>query len=211
MPPAPGTGRYSGSTPSPNAPWHSASTVAKSARPWSILVMTTARGIPTAAHSSQSSRVTPSTPSVAATTNSAQSAARSPARRSPVKSAYPGVSSRLTVIPSETNGVRARFTDRFCLISTSSKSLAVVPSSTRPARATVPVCKRSASASVVFPLPEWPTSTTLRMPPAPDSLPAPAGPAPPELPVSVTLVASSRSMSFRKHSVNPTGALPQDP
>ena len=95
--------------------------------------MTTARGIPTAAHSSQSSRVTPSTPSVAATTNSAQSAARSPARRSPVKSAYPGVSSMLTVTPSETNGVRARFTDRFCLISTSSKSLAVVPSSTRPA------------------------------------------------------------------------------
>jgi hypothetical protein len=29
--------------------------------------------------------------------------------------------------------------------------------------------------------------------------------------VSVTLVASSRSMSFRIHSVNPTGALPQDP
>src|SRR6185437_10205034 len=173
--------------------------------------MTTARGIPTAAHSSQSSRVTPSIPSVAATTKSAQSAARRPALRSPVKSASPGVSIRLTVIPSLTKGVRARFTDRFCLISTSSKSLAVVPSSTRPARATVPVCKRSASAKVVFPLPEWPTSTTLRMPPAPDSLPAPACPAPPELPVTVTLVASSRSMSFCPHSVNPTGALPQDP
>ncbi len=135
---APATGRYSGATPSPKASWHSASTVSKSARPWSILVMTTARGIPTSAHSSHRSRVTPSMPSVADATNSAQSAARSPARRSPVKSAYPGVSSRLTVTPSTTNGRRVRFTDRFCRSSTSSKSLAVVPSSTRPIRGIAP-------------------------------------------------------------------------
>ena len=41
------------------------------------------RGIPTAAHSSQSMAVVPSTPSAAETTNNAASAARRPARRSP--------------------------------------------------------------------------------------------------------------------------------
>jgi hypothetical protein len=51
------------------------------------LVSTTARGIPTAAHSAQSIRVEPSIGSAVETTNSAQSAARSPARRSPTKSA----------------------------------------------------------------------------------------------------------------------------
>src|SRR5215472_391968 len=124
--------------------------------------MTTARGMPTAAHSSQSMRVRPSTPSVAATANSAASAARRPARRSPVKSAYPGVSSRLTLTPAWVRGASVRLTDRCCLISTSSKSLTVVPSSTRPARWMVPVATSSASTSVVLPAPEWPTSTTLR-------------------------------------------------
>src|SRR6266487_3014100 len=124
--------------------------------------MTTARGMPTAAHSSQSIRVSPSTPSVAATANSAASAARRPARRSPVKSAYPGVSSRLTLTPAWVSGASVRLTDRCCLISTSSKSLTVVPSSTRPARWMVPVATSSASTSVVLPAPEWPTSTTLR-------------------------------------------------
>src|SRR5215471_19359580 len=126
--------------------------------------MTTARGMPTAAHSSHSIRVSPSTPSVAATANSAASAARRPARRSPVKSAYPGVSSRLTLTPPWISGASVRLAERCCLISTSSKSLTVVPSSTRPARWMVPVATSSASTSVVLPAPEWPTSTTLRTP-----------------------------------------------
>ena len=66
--------------------------------------MITARGIPTSAHSRHSDRVPSSTPSLAAMTNSAQSAARSPARSSPTKSAYPGVSIRLTLMPSWTSG-----------------------------------------------------------------------------------------------------------
>ncbi len=45
-----------------------------------------------------------STGSLAAVTNSAQSAARSPARSSPTKSAYPGVSMRLTFTPRCTTG-----------------------------------------------------------------------------------------------------------
>ena len=81
------TGRYSGATASPKASRHASSVAWNSARWWSILVMTTARGMPTAAHSSHSILVTPSIPSVAETANSAESAARSPALRSPVKSA----------------------------------------------------------------------------------------------------------------------------
>src|SRR5262249_34719087 len=113
------------------------------------------------------------------TANSAASAARRPARRSPVKSAYPGVSSRLTLTPAWISGASVRLADRCCLISTSSKSLTVVPSSTRPARWMVPVATSSASTSVVLPAPEWPTSTTLRTLlcwPAAGAPPAAAGP-----------------------------------
>ena len=85
--PAPPTGRYSGATASPKASRHAFRAWSKSPRWWSIFVMTTARGIPTAAHSSHSILVRPSTPSVAETANRAASAARSPALRSPVKSA----------------------------------------------------------------------------------------------------------------------------
>ena len=42
----------------------------------------------------------------------AQSAARSPARNSPTKSASPGVSIRLTLTPSCSSGANARLTDR---------------------------------------------------------------------------------------------------
>ena len=88
--------------------------------------MTTARGMPTAAHSSHSSRVTPSTPSVADDDEQRAVRRAQPRPQVPGEVRVPGVSSRLTVSPSETNGASVRFTDRFCLISTSSKSLAVV-------------------------------------------------------------------------------------
>src|SRR5437764_2169513 len=48
-------------------------------------------------------------------------------------------------------------------ISSASKSVVVVPSSTRPWRLMVPLQNRSASVSVVFPAPPWPTSATLRI------------------------------------------------
>src|SRR5260221_4036390 len=59
-------------------------------------------------------------------------------------------------------GARVRLTERCCLTSTSSKSLTVVPSSTRPGRWIVPVATSRVSTRVVFPAPEWPTSTTFR-------------------------------------------------
>src|SRR5690242_9535339 len=66
-------------------------------------------------------------------------------------------------MPSYSNGASVSEMDRCCLTSASSKSLVVVPSSTRPARGMVPVATRRASTSVVLPAPEWPTSTTLRI------------------------------------------------
>ncbi len=78
--------RWAGTTFSPNSCWAWATTASKSARAWSSLVTTTARGMLTAAHSRHNAFVGSSTPSLAATTNIAASAARSPARSSPTKS-----------------------------------------------------------------------------------------------------------------------------
>src|SRR5262249_59504201 len=85
-----------------------------------------------------------------------------------------GVSSRFTLTPPCTSGATVKLTERCCLISTSSKSLTVVPSSTRPMRWMTPVAVSSASTSVVFPEPQSPTITTFRTPPG-----WPAGAAPP--------------------------------
>jgi len=59
---------------------------ASDVRGMSSFVTTTARGVPSAAHSSHSDTVIGSMSSAAETTNRAESAARSPARNSPVKS-----------------------------------------------------------------------------------------------------------------------------
>ena len=119
--------------------------------------------MPTSAHSRHSVRVASSTPSLAAITNSAQSADRSPARISPTKSAYPGVSTRLTLMPSCTSGATAREIERPWACSDSSKSHTVVPSRTEPARGTAPAEASSVSTSVVLPEPPGPTTTTLRI------------------------------------------------
>ena len=51
----------------------------------------------------------------------------------------------------------------FRSISSGSKSVTVVPSSTRPSRLTAPASKSRAEASEVFPQPPCPTMATLRM------------------------------------------------
>jgi hypothetical protein len=77
-------------TPAPNAVRAAAEVASMSARAWSQRVTTTARGIPTAAHSSHwamvAASISPAWRCVAGTTNSAASAARRPARSSPTKS-----------------------------------------------------------------------------------------------------------------------------
>src|SRR5687767_13992790 len=49
------------------------------------------------------------------------------------------------------------------LTSSGSKSVVVLPSSTRPRRLIAPVHSSNDSVSVVFPEPPWPTSATLRI------------------------------------------------
>ena len=110
-----------------------------------VRAMTTARGMVTAAHSSQTATVAGSTPSAALTTNRAASAARSPARSSPTKSAYPGVSMRLILMPSCTSGATASPTERCCRTAAGSWSHTVVPSVTVPALGTAPVAASNAS------------------------------------------------------------------
>ena len=75
----------------------------------------------------------------------------------------PGVSSRLTLWPSHSKGARVSDTEmvRFC--SSGSKSVTVLPSSTRPIRLVSPATKSSASVKVVFPAWPCPTSATLRI------------------------------------------------
>ena len=97
------------------------------------------------------SAVTRSTGSLAAITNSAQSAARSPARSSPTKSAYPGVSIRLTLMPRWTSGATASAIERPWARSPGSKSETVVPSATVPARVSAPQRTSSVSSRVVLP------------------------------------------------------------
>ena len=83
--------------PSPNTRRQRAIDSSKSARDCSSLVTAIARGMFVVSHSRHSSRVASSISSLADTTNSTASAARSPARTSPTKSGLPGVSSRLMI------------------------------------------------------------------------------------------------------------------
>src|SRR3954447_4797924 len=69
----------------------------------------------------------------------------------------------LILQPSCSIGAMATETEMFRLTSSGSKSVVVVPSSTRPWRFTAPEQKRSASARVVLPAPPWPTRATLRI------------------------------------------------
>ena len=72
----------------------------------------------------------------------------------------PGVSMRLTFTRSRS--AKATLDDSVCLraISSSSKSVTVLPSSTLPSRLTIPASKSAADASCVLPDPLWPTRAT---------------------------------------------------
>ena len=119
--------------------------------------------MPTSAHSRHRAVVASSTASLAAITKSAQSAARSPARTSPTKSAYPGVSTKLILVSRWTTGAMAREMERSWARSDSSKSQTVEPSWIVPARGMAPAEASSVSTKVVLPEPPGPTSTTLRI------------------------------------------------
>ena len=135
-------------TPSPNASTQASTMSSNEARPWSSLVIAMIRGIATWAHSRQSATVVGSISSPAGTTNTAASAARSPARSSPTKSGWPGASRRL--ICTSLAGIDASVREA----PRSGVSLSPRYPSTR--------ARRRCSNRVVFPEPLAPTRTTLR-------------------------------------------------
>ena len=69
----------------------------------------------------------------------------------------------LILWPSYSKGASDTDSEMPRLISSGSKSVVVVPSSTRPWRLTAPEQKSSASARLVLPAPPWPTSATFRI------------------------------------------------
>src|SRR5438132_485603 len=69
----------------------------------------------------------------------------------------------LILWPSYSKGARESEREMPRLISSGSKSVVVVPSSTRPWRLMAPAQNSNDSATVVFPAPPWPTSATLRI------------------------------------------------
>ena len=156
-------GRCSGATPVPNRSFSWSRVRSNEARSRSSLLTKIARGMPRCSAIFQATSVCTSMPSTAETTNSARSAAWSAAPTSPMKSAYPGASSRFTLCPSSSNGASASETEIRRRCSSGSKSHTVVPSSILPRRLVAPAANSRASASEVLPAPPCPTRATLRM------------------------------------------------
>ena len=104
-----------------------------------------------------------STPAVASTATSTLSTARRAPTTSPMKSGYPGVSMRLSLVSCHSRGASAALTVIFLRISSASKSVVVVPSSTRPWRSTALAAKSIASTNDVFPVPPCPATATFRI------------------------------------------------
>ena len=145
----------------------SATTASKSARGWSRWVTTTARGMPTAAHSSHSSRGRAVHPVDGGDHEQGGVGGPQPGPQLADEVGVTGGVEQVDVHPRVGARRRGQGRERPRRCSTSSWSETVVPSSTRPARGIVPVAASSASTRVVLPAPEWPTSTTLRTPSAP--------------------------------------------
>src|ERR1051325_6764389 len=93
----------------------------------------------------------------------AESAADSAARVSLIKMLYPGVSRRLILVFFHSATAMAVEIVILRWISSSSKSVIVLPSSTRVRRLVAPVVKSIPAVSVVLPESPWPTTPTFRM------------------------------------------------
>ena len=157
------TGIATGTAARPKAAWTFSSARSKEAFSRSIRFTTMRRARSYSSANAHTFSVWTSTPATASTTTRAASTTRRAARASDRKLAYPGASIRLTLL--FFHSAKARAARRLILrsISSGSKSVTVVPSSTRPSRFTAPASKSRAEASEVFPQPPCPTSATLRM------------------------------------------------
>ena len=113
--------------------------------------------------SAQIFSVCTSTPATASTASTTLSTARSAPLTSPMKSGYPGVSIRLILWSCHSSGASAALTVIWRRISSASKSVVVVPSSTRPRRSIAFAANSIASTSDVLPVPPCPHTATFRM------------------------------------------------
>src|SRR6267154_2936358 len=136
----------------------------------SIQVRTKARGMSYSRQKSQSFSVVTCAPTWASTQIKAQSAAIKEALVSLMKVPYPGISRKfiLTFAPEQRVQGHSAWARAVCVeilraISSSSKSVVVVPSATFPQRGVIPAVKSNDDTSCVFPVPPWPTMPTLRM------------------------------------------------
>src|SRR5213083_2384296 len=135
----------------------------KSARSRSSRLTTMARGSSYSFANFQTFSVCTCTPATASTTTTAASTTRRPARASAMKSPYPGVSTKLMRWPFQSQYATEVLIDILRLISSGSKSVVVLPSSTLPSRVTAPAVNSRASTREVLPTPPWPTTPTLRI------------------------------------------------
>jgi hypothetical protein len=135
----------------------------KEARSRSSLLITKMRGTATSCAYLNTRSVITCTPATPSTSNSAASATASAPLASATKAAYPGVSRRLTFFPFHSRWARAVCSEILRSISSSSKSVVVVPSSTRPRRVTAPATKSIAEVREVLPESPCPMSATFRM------------------------------------------------
>ncbi len=94
-----------------------------------------------------------STPITALTTKMADSHTRTAPSASATNDGSPGVSIRLTLVPSQSNEARLAEIDMPRAFSSGSASETVVPSITDPSRFVTPASKSSASIREVLPLP----------------------------------------------------------
>ena len=153
-------GSCTGTTSRPNASRSEDSERSRLARSRSRRLSTTTHGASISAAVFQTFSVCTSTPATASTTTAAASVMRRAARVSLRKFAMPGVSMKLIFV--RFHSANAALEDSVCLraISSSSKSVTVLPSSTLPSRLTIPASNSAAAASCVLPAPLCPTSAT---------------------------------------------------
>ena len=151
-------GRARATTSSPKRALRAATASMKYARSRSIMLTATTRDTPISAARFQRRSVCTSTLVTALTTMRTPSTTLSVPMASLMKEASPGVSMRLILAPSQSRWAMPAEMVICRLISSSSWSIAVVPSTTDPRRFFTPVVNSMASMSEVFPDPRCPTT-----------------------------------------------------
>ena len=156
-------GRWIGTTVRPSASCSDSRERDRLARSRSRRLSTTTHGRFSSSATAHTLSVTTSAPATESTTTRAASATRRAQQVSLKKFAMPGVSMRLIFV--FFHSANAVLADSVCLraISSSSKSVTVVPSSTAPRRLTASASNRRAEANCVLPAPLCPTNATLRI------------------------------------------------